>query len=153
MNQSIFNPWAAPYLNGYNNTSPSGCEDVDAAYVWPEHNGFQVLTANQQLSVAIVLDQGDDFIYQAFQWSLEPDEEHAVLPGFLYRIQDDAGNFISDGFIYSFCTPGTFANPWPQFPHVTYASHQRLQFEIINLAAFNQGVQLVFRGQKRYRGI
>lgn len=152
MNQAIFNPWAPPALNGFNPASPPNCEDVDGAYVWPETNGFQVLTANQTIRDAIVLDQEDDFRYMGFLWSLQSIEGGAT-PGFLYRIQDDAGNFISDGFTYCFCTPGTWANPWPQFPHVTYSFHQRIQFEIINVAAFNQGVQLVFRGEKRFRRV
>jgi hypothetical protein len=147
MNQAIFNPWAPPLLNGFNTTSPDGCDDVDAGYVWPEHNGFQLMTANESRKETIVLDHGDDFRFMAFQWSLFGED----TPGFVYRIQDDAGNFISDGFVYCYDTPGTFANPWPIFPHVTYASHQRIQFEIINLSSGTQGVQLIFRGPKRYR--
>jgi hypothetical protein len=150
VNQAIFNPWAPPLLNGFNDSSPDGCDDVDGAYVWPETNGFQTLTGLQQLAVSITLDNEDDFQLKAFQWSLNP-EEGGSQPGFLYRIKDDAGNFISDGFVYCFATPGSFANPWPIFPHVTYANHQRIQFELINLSADNQGVQLVFRGPKRYR--
>jgi hypothetical protein len=153
MNQPIFNPWAPPLLNGFNPTSPDGCEDVDAAYVWPENNGFQTMTANQQLTVAIALDNDDDFRFMAFQWSLKGLDDGLNTPGFLYRIQDDAGNFISDGFEYCFCTPGTFANPWPMFPHVTYAVHQRIQFEVINLHNDVQGVQIVFRGPKRFRRV
>lgn len=152
MNQSIFNPWAPPLLNGFNSTAPEGCEEIDAAYVWPESNGFQSLTANEERAEVIVLDQGTDFKFSGFQWALN-DESEAGTPGFLYRIQDDAGNYISDGFVYSHATPGTFANPFPIFPHVTYAVHQRLQFEIINLAGDIQGVQLVFRGKKQYRKV
>ncbi len=111
------------------------------------------MTANQELSVAIVLDLDSDFHFMALQWSLKGLDDHLSVPGFLYRIQDDAGNFISDGFQYCYCTPGTFANPWPMFPHVVYASHQRIQFEIINLNSDVQGVQLVFRGPKRFRRV
>jgi hypothetical protein len=149
MNQAIFNPWAPPYLNGFNQSSPD-CEDVDHMYVWPETNGFQTLTASEHREETIVLDHGDDFRFMGLIWSLHSVSEGAT-PGFLYRIRDDLGNFISDGFEYCFATPGTLANPWPMFPHVTYAVHQRIQFEIINLAAFSQGVQLGFRGTKRFR--
>jgi hypothetical protein len=152
VNQSIFNPWAPPILNGFNNTAPPSCEDVDGGYVWPETNGFQILTANEPRREAIVLDNEDDFRFMGLIWSLQSIEEQST-PGFLYRIQDDAGNFISDGFVYCFCTPGTLANPWPMFPHVTYSVHQRIQFEVINLASHNQGVQIMFRGQKRYRRV
>lgn len=152
MNQAIFNPWAPPLLNGFNATSPDDCVDVEGGYVWPESNGFQVLTANEQRLESIVLDNEDDFRFMAFQWALHSEDQQGT-PGFLYRIQDDAGNYVSDGFTYCFATPGTFANPWPIFPHVTYAVHQRIQFEIINLAAFDQGVQLVFRGAKRFRRV
>jgi len=152
MNQAIFNPWAPPLLNGFNQNSPDDCEDVDHTYVWPEVNGFQTLSASEQRSEVIVLDHGDDFRFSGFIWSL-----HAIdnlsTPGFLYRIQDEQGKFICDGFTYCFATPGTLANPWPQFPHVTYAVHQRLQFEIINLADHEQGVQLGFRGMKRFRKV
>jgi len=150
MNQAIFNPWAPPHLNGFNSTSPDNCDDVDHLYVWPEDNEFQTLTANEERAEVIVLDHQDDFKYSGFLWSLHSIDEQAT-PGFLYRIQDDAGNYISDGFTYCFATPGTLANPWPQFPHVSYAHHQRIQFEIINLAAHSQGVQLGFRGMKRFR--
>jgi len=151
MNQAIFNPWAPPLLNGFNSTAPPQCDDVDGGYVWPEHNGFQILTANELRKETIVLDPGDDFRLMAFQWTLG--EAEGGNPGFLYRIQDDAGNFVSDGFVYCFCTPGTFANPWPIFPHIEYAEHQRITFEIQNLAAFDQPVQLVFRGPKRFRRV
>lgn len=153
MNQQIFNPWAPPVLNGFNDASPDSCHDVDAAYVFPENNGFQTLTANQQLSVDIVLDDGDDFRFNAFQWSLLGMGELSSVPGFLYRIKDDAGHFISEGFTYCYATPGTFANPWPMFPGVTYANHQRIQFELINLLDDLQGVQIVFRGSKRFRSV
>lgn len=152
MNQQIFNPWAPPYLNGFNESSPDGCTDVDHGYVWPETNGHQILTANEQRAETIVLDNDDDFRFSGFIWSLKSVDQ-GTTPGFLYRIQDDAGNFISDGFQYCFATPGTLANPWPMFPHVTYAVHQRLQFEIINLADHLQGVQLMFRGTKRFRRV
>jgi hypothetical protein len=152
VNQAIFNPWAPPLLNGFNPTSPTDCEDVDGAYVWPEHNGFQILTANEHRAEALVLDNEDDFRFAGFIWSLQAVDAQST-PGFLYRIQDDAGNFISDGFVYCFTTPGTLANPWPMFPHVTYSVHQRIQFEVINLASHAQGVQLMFRGQKRFRRV
>jgi hypothetical protein len=97
MNQAIFNPWAPPALNGFNTASPASCEDVDGGYVWPEHNGFQILTANETRNETIVLDNEDDFRFMAFIWSLQSVDDQAT-PGFLYRIQDDNGNFISDGF-------------------------------------------------------
>lgn len=150
MNQAIFNPWAPPVLNGFDRTSPEECEDVDHMYVWPETNGFQTLTANEQRSEAIVLDLGTDFLFMGLIWALHSVDDNAT-PGFLYRIQDEMGNYISDGFEYCLATPGTLANPWPIFPHVTYSVHQRLQFEIINLLADDQGVQLGFRGVKRFR--
>ncbi len=150
MNQSLFNPWAPPLLNGLNPTTPDDCEDVEAGYVWPETNGFKILTANEQRSGVLILDNDDDFRFMAFQWSLLSIDEGA-MPGFLYRIKGADGKFISDGFVYCFDTPGTFANPWPIFPHETYASHQRIEFEIINLLQFEQGVQLMFRGAKRFK--
>lgn len=152
MNQSIFNPWAPPLLNGFNQTSPDGCEEIEGGYVWPETNGFQVMTANEQRQETIVLDNNDDFRFMAFQWSLQSIDEGGT-PGFLYRIKGSDGKFQSDGFIYCFSTPGTFANPWPIFPHETYAFHQRIEFEIINLLNADQGVQLMFRGSKRFRRI
>ncbi len=152
MNQAIFNPWAPPYLNGFDNTTPNGCEDDDHMYVWPEVNGFQTLTANEVRQEVIVLDNGADFLFMGLIWSLHSIGEQST-PGFLYRIQDELGNYISDGFTYCFSTPGTLANPWPMFPHVTYAAHQRFQFELINIAAHSQGVQLGFRGVKRYQGV
>jgi hypothetical protein len=152
MNQAIFNPWAAPYLNGFNDTSPDQCQDDDHMYVWPEVFGFQTLAANEERSEVIVLDPDADFRFQGLIWSLHSIEE-GTTPGFLYRIQDELGKYICDGFTLCFATPGTLANPWPQFPHVTYAAHQRLQFEIINLADHEQGVQLGFRGMKRFRRV
>ena len=151
MTEPSYNPWAAPALNGFNTTSPDNCDDVDHAFVWPENEGFQPLTANQQLSVAIVLDDGNDFRLQALIWTLQGQDEELNTPGFLYRIQDDAGNYISDGYIYCYATPGTWANPWPMFPHVTYSSHRRIQFDIINLNNGLQGVQFIFRGMKRFQ--
>ena len=153
MNQSIFNPWAPPLLNGFNNTSPDDCNDVDHAYVWPESNGFQVMTADQLLSVDLVLDDEDDFRLCALQWSLQGLDDLTSVPGFLYRIRDDQGHFIQEGMIYCYATPGTFANPWPMFPHVTYPVHHRIQFDIQNLNDDIQGVQLVFRGKKRFRRV
>ena len=153
MNQAIFNPWAPPLLNGFNDTSPDSCHDVDAAYVFPENNGFQTLTANQQLSVDIVLDDGDDFRFMGFIWALQGLDHLLSVPGFLYRIKDDAGKFIQEGFTYCYATPGTLANPFPIFPHVTYAVHQRIQFELINLNGDIQGVQIMFRGSKRFRRV
>lgn len=150
MNQSIFNPWAPPLLNGFNDTSPDNCRDEESGFVWPRRYGFQVLTANEHRQESIILDHDDDFRFMAFQWTLKSIDEGAT-PGFLYRIKGSDGKFISDGFIYCFATPGTFANPWPVFPHETYAVHQRIEFEIINLRAGLQGVQLVFRGPKRFR--
>jgi hypothetical protein len=153
MNQAIFNPWAPPFLNGYNQRSQD-CHDVDHAYVFPENNTFQVLQANEQLSIDIVLDDSADFTFTAFQWALQNlDIELASTPGFLYRIKDDEGKFIQEGFTYCYATPGTFANPWPMFPSVTYAQGQRIQADLIN--AFNgpQAVQLVFRGFKRFQRI
>lgn len=150
MNQSIFNPWAPPLLNGFNRTSPDDCEDDECAFVWPESNGFQTLTSREARSETIAINRDIDFRFMCFQWALLSVNE-AATPGFLYRIKDDAGNFISDGFEYCFNTPGTFANPWPMFPHVTYRANQVIQFDIINAAAFSQGVQLMFRGMKRYK--
>jgi len=152
MNQNLFNPWAPPLLNGFNDTSSDACSDVEGGYVWPESNGFHTLTANEQRVESLVLDRDDDFRFMAFQWALDSVSEQGT-PGFLYRIKDDAGNYISDGFVYCFSTPGTFARPWPIFPHVTYKFQQIIQFEIINAAAFSQGVQLMFRGMKRFRGV
>jgi hypothetical protein len=153
MNQPIFNQWAPPLLNGFNATSPDGCEDVDAGYVWPQSNGFQTLAPGEQREVTIILEGGDDFLFKSFIWALKPSEEFPNL-GFLYRIQDDAGKFISDGFVYCYATPGTLANPWPMFPHITYAAHQRIVFEIINLDPANsQGFQIMFRGCKRFRRV
>ena len=152
MNQAIFNPWAAPYQNGFNATSPDNCDDQDGAYVWPETNGFQVLTANEQRLETIVLDMEDDFRFSGLIWALKSISEGAT-PGFLFRIQDAQGKFISDGFVYCFAGLGTLANPWPIFPHETYHAHQRLTFEIINLLSAEQGVQLMFRGVKRYRRV
>ena len=152
MNQSIFNPWAPPLLNGLDSTSPDGCEDVDHGYVWPETNGFQILTANEQRAEVIVLDNDNDFQFMGFIWSLDSVDDQTT-PGFLYRIQDDAGKYICDGFTYCFATPGTLSNPWPMFPHVTYSVHQRIQFEIINAAAHEQGIQIMFRGRKRFRKV
>ena len=152
MNQSIFNPWAAPYQNGFNPAMPDDCDSQEHGYVWPEVNGFQILTANEQREETIVLDRDADFRFLAFQWALESQDEQAT-PGFLYRIKDDAGNYMSDGFVYCFCTPGTFARPWPIFPHINYRSQQLIQFEIINAAAHTQGVQLMFRGDKRFQRV
>lgn len=149
MNQPIFNPWAPPLLNGFNQTSPDNCDDVEAGYVWPEVAGYQILTANEERQEHLVLDRDVDFRFVALQWALHSVDDQTT-PGFLYRIKDDAGNFISDGFIYCFATPGTFSNPWPIFPHVTYRSQQIIEFEIINAAAHSQGVQLMFRGPKRF---
>lgn len=151
MNQAIFNPWAPPYLNGYNLTSPDNCDDVDAGYVWPETNGFQIMTANEQRTETLVLDNQNDFRFSGFIWALD-DVDDGGTPGFLYRIKDDLGKYISDGFLYCYATPGTLANPWPVFPHVTYRSHQRIEFELINLASVSQGVQVMFRGMKRFTG-
>ncbi len=151
MNQAIFNPWAPPILNGLNPTSSDACDDVEGAYVWPENNGFHTLTANEERSEVFVLDHEDDFRFMGLVWALKSVGD-ASTPGFLYRIQDDAGKYICDGFTYCFATPGTLAQPWPIFPHVTYSSHQRIQFEMINVAAHSQGVQLMFRGVKRFRG-
>lgn len=150
MNQAIFNPWAPPLLNGFNIGSIEGCDPVEGGYVWPETNGFQTLAANETRAETLVLDRDVDFRFMAFQWALQSVDEGGT-PGFLYRIKDDAGNYIGDGFTYCFSTPGTFANPWPMFPHVTYHSQQIIQFEIINAAAFSQGVQLMFRGMKLYQ--
>lgn len=150
MNQAIFNPWAPPLLNGYNSDSPDTCTDVEGGYVWPESNGFQVLTANEERQEVIVLDNEDDFRFMGFVWALQSVSDQTT-PGFLYRIQDDSGKYISDGFTYCYATPGTLANPWPMFPHVAYPVHQRIQFEIINAASHSQGVQLLFRGAKRFR--
>jgi len=148
VSQEIFNPAAPPYLNGFNRASPSGCEDVDSAMVWPPTDGFQTLTGNQVLTnQVIVLEQEDEFVWQGFIWALSG----ATQSGFLYRVQDDAGNYISDGYLYCFNTPGTWANPFPQFPRVTYRRGQSIKFDIINAAPVNQGVQLIFRGLKRYR--
>ncbi len=152
MNQSIFNPWAPPLLNGFNATSPDNCDDVEGGYVWPETNGFQIMAANESRSEALVLDYEDDFRFMAFQWSLLSVDE-GLTPGFLYRIKGSDGKYISDGLLYCFATPGTFANPWPMFPHETYAVHQRIEFEIVNLLNATQGVQLVFRGPKRFRRV
>jgi hypothetical protein len=149
MSQEIFNPAAPPYLNGFNPASPQGCEDVDAAMIWPPSGGFQVMTGNQVLNnQVIVLSDADEFIWRAFIFAVSG-------PGFLYRVQDDAGNYISDGFLYSNNTPGTWANPFPQFPAVSYrrgpGQRQAIHFDIINVAAVNQNVQVVFRGPNRYR--
>lgn len=151
MNQSLFNPWAPPLLNGFNDTAPDNCEDREGGYVWPRRFGFQVLTANEQRSEVLPLDHDSDFRFMAFQWTLQSIDEGAT-PGFLYRIRGSDGKFISaEGYEYCFCTPGTFANPWPIFPHEQYSVHQRIEFEIINLLDADQGVQLVFRGPKRYQ--
>lgn len=150
MNQAIFNPWAAPILNGFNSNSPDDCEEDDHIYGWPETDGFQILTANERRQETLVLDFEDDFKFSGFLWSLQSVDDQTT-PGFLYRIQDDSGKYICDGFQYCFATPGTLANPWPMFPHVTYSNHQRIVFEIENLADHEQGVQLGFRGMKRFR--
>lgn len=150
MNQQIFNPWAPPLLNGFNTTSPDNCHDVDAAFVFPETYGFQPMTANQQLSYDIVLDDNADFRLNALQWTLKGLDSSLNVPGFLYRIKDGDGQYIQSGYVYCYATPGTFANPWPMFPGVTYAAGQRIQFDLINLNAGLQGVQLVFRGYKRF---
>ena len=114
---------------------------------------FQVMTADQLLSVDLVLDDEDDFRLCALQWSLQGLDDLTSVPGFLYRIRDDQGHFIQEGMIYCYATPGTFANPWPMFPHVTYPVHHRIQFDIQNLNDDIQGVQLVFRGKKRFRRV
>jgi hypothetical protein len=150
MNQTIFNPWAPGYLNGYNETSPDTCHDVDAAYVYPENNTFQVFQANQQLEVDLVLDDGADFRLCALQWALQPLDIGLDIPGFLYRIKDDQGRFIQEGFTYCYATPGTFASPFPMFPSVTYAQGQRIQAEIVNVLNGPQALQVVFRGYKRF---
>jgi hypothetical protein len=150
MSYEIFNPWAPPLLNGFNPTAPPGCEDDEVGFVWPESNGFQTLTASEARSEKIVINRDIDFRFMCFQWALESVDEGAT-PGFLYRIKDDAGKYVSDGYIYCFNTPGTFANPWPQFPHITYRANQVIEFDILNAASFPQGVQLMFRGMKRYR--
>jgi hypothetical protein len=150
MNQSIFNPWAPPLLNGFDDATPDGCQDVDAGYVWPETGGFQIMTANERREETLVLDRDVDFRFMALIWSTQSVDE-GDTPGFLYRIKDDAGNFTSDGFIYSRATPGTLARPWPWFPHINYRSQQIIQFEIVNPAAHSQGVQLMFRGPKRFQ--
>lgn len=159
MNQQIFNEWAPPFLNGYNQNSTE-CDDVDHGYVFPENNTFQVLQANEQMSIDIVLDDGADFRFTAFQWALQNIEEELTTaqlapstPGFLYRIKDDEGRFIEEGFTYCYATPGTFANPWPIWPGVTYAAGQRIQADLINAFDGPQAVQLVFRGFKRFRRV
>jgi hypothetical protein len=151
MNQQILNEWAPGYLQGYNEASPETCHDVDAAYVYPDDNTFQVLQANQQVTVDLVLDEGADFHFNALQWALQNLSEDTInVPGFLYRIKDEAGRFIHEGFVYCYATPGTFANPWPIFPGVTYAQGQRIQAEIINVLDAPQAIQVVFRGFKRF---
>jgi hypothetical protein len=150
MNQTIFNPWAPGFLNGYNETSPDTCHDVDAAYIYPETAGFQVFQANQQLEVDLVLDDGADFRLTAIQWGLQGLDINLDVPGFLIRIKDDQGRFIHEGFVYCYAMPGTFANPFPLFPSVTYAQGQRIQAEIVNLNDDVQGIQVVFRGYKRF---
>ena len=149
MNQAIFNPWAAPYLNGFNQ-SDAECEPDDSAFVWPETNGFQTLTANQLLPVSIVLDRNVDFRMLALIWALKSIDE-AATPGFLYRLKDPAGDYVGDSFTYCLNTPGTWASPFPLFPHNVYRATQVFEFDILNAANFPQGVQLVFRGEKLYR--
>lgn len=150
MNVPLFNPWAPVSLNGFNPAAPEGCNDVDHAYCWPEKGGFQTLAGNEErLNEVIALEQDSDFVFSGFIWALSGENQ----VGFLYRIVDDQGNYVSDGYMHCFATPGTFANPFPWFPHVTYSRHQNLRFDILNPSDSPQDVQLVFRGPNRYRRI
>lgn len=147
MNQAILNPWAPPYLNGFNNLSPENCQEEDGAYVWPVTGQFQTMSPGQiLLGQSLVLEQEDEFVWRALQWSLSGETQ----PGFLYRVQDDQGNWISDGLILCYATPGSPANPFPQFPHVVYKRGQQIKFDVQNASSEEQGVQIVFRGGKRY---
>jgi hypothetical protein len=154
VSQPLFNPWAAPILNGFTNPSPEGCDDVDYAYIYPESGGespdgdFALFAGNEaRLGLSIILDQTDAFIWNALQWALFEEPQQ----GFLYRVQDDQGNWISDGYLLTGNTAGTFANPCPIFPHVGYGRNHRLVFDLINASNSAQGIQFVFRGSKRYQ--
>ena len=145
MNTPIYNPWAPPSLNGFNEDPSSFCQEDDIGYCWPILGGFQVLTANQQLiAQTIPLQRTSDFILRAIHFTYNGG-------GFLIRIVDERGQHISDSPIYSYNMPGSLTIPFPIFPHVTYPSGNLIQFDIINVDAAPQNVQLVFRGAKRFQ--
>jgi len=147
----MFNLWAPPILNGFNLNGPdSPCIDDDGGYMWPANGGFQTLTAGQRLNgETITLDFMSDFVWMGFHWSFQ--SQATSSSGFLIRVMDDEGNYISPGLMHCFNMSGTQAVPFPIHPYIHFKSGQEIKFDIQNAdLTFSQGFQLVFRGPKRY---
>lgn len=104
------------------------------------------LTANQSLRDQIVAIQQDaDFALQAILLA-------SYTGSFQIRLSDSQGTYLSNGYLYSanFLSGGVPA-PFAVMPEQMFPAGGRIGIDITDVSGSSNTVQILFRGEKRYR--
>lgn len=142
--QRLYNPYAAPGLNGVNAVQPDDeFIDVDTAYVYNSPIDFTGELIGQQLTL-----QGDsDFALRAIEIAT------AGTTPTLVRFYNSQGYYLSDNYIDVTLFNAILSQPFVIFPEMLFPANGRILLDINNVATdgSTQTLQIVFRGVKRYR--
>lgn len=134
------NDLAPLVLNGINDASPVGYQDVSFDYVYDV-----VLTGNQSLSDQVVsIFTEADFAWRALVVNTYTGE-------FSVRFTDGQGYYLSSGMMNVNNILGTPADPWIVSPETLYPAGGRISIDITDLSGSENTIQLLFRGVNRYR--
>lgn len=134
------NELAPLVLNGVNDASPTGYQDVAFDYVYDV-----VLTANQVLTDQVVsIFTEADFAWRALIVNVNTGQ-------FAIRFTDGQGYYLSSGLINSSNLVATPADPWIVFPETLYPAGGRISIDITDQSGSENTIQLLFRGVNRYR--
>lgn len=139
-NQPIFNPFAPPSYNGFNDASPQGTVDVDFTYPYDV-----TLTANQFLRDQSISTTNDaDFAWRATVIGLS-------TGAFNVRFADSQGYYLSNGMVASANILGDAASPYPIFPEILIPAGGRIGVDIQDTSGNTNVIEILCRGVKRYR--
>jgi hypothetical protein len=136
----IFNPFAPPVYNGFQDTSPLGYVDLDFTYP------FDVtLTANQFLRDQSIATTSDaDFAWRAIVAAFSTGT-------FNLRFYDSQGTYLSNGMVASANYLGDASSPYPIFPEILIPASGKIGIDIQDTSGNTNVIELLCRGVKRYR--
>lgn len=135
----MLSPTSPPGLQGIGDASPDGYLDLSFEYIYNV-----TLTASQALNgeqVSIFTEA--DFAWRGLVFTSDG--------AFSVQFQDGQGYYIASGLVYSANMPNTPGDPWPIFPEIVYPAGGRIYFNITDLSAGTNDVQIVFKGVNRYK--